>query len=102
MKSDIWVIPDYPRSPLDPGITFIPGISYTLHRQAPPNHLSEMDSFEYNSAPSRVIFGSGELKKLPAELDRLKLISPLLLSTPRQRGLIDNLKDNRPMSRIEP
>ncbi|KIM74772.1 hypothetical protein PILCRDRAFT_827833 [Piloderma croceum F 1598] len=53
-----------------------------------------MDSFEYNSVPSRVIFGSGELKKLPAELDRLKLLSPLLLSTPRQRGLIDNLKDN--------
>jgi len=51
-----------------------------------------MDSFEYNSVPSRVIFGSGELKKLPAELDRLKLFCPLLLSTPHQKSHVYNLK----------
>jgi len=53
-----------------------------------------MDTFEYNSNPSRIIFGSGELKKLPAELDRLKLSSPLLLSTPQQKNQVYDLKEN--------
>lgn len=43
-----------------------------------------MDAFEYNAAPARVIFGSGTLSKLSEEVARLKLSSPLLLSTPQQ------------------
>src|SRR5271170_5203841 len=43
-----------------------------------------MDPFEYNANPGRVIFGPGSIKKLPDELNRLGLKSPLLLSTPNQ------------------
>ncbi len=43
-----------------------------------------MDPFEYNANPGRVIFGSGSIQKLPAELQRQSLTSPLLLSTPQQ------------------
>jgi alcohol dehydrogenase class IV len=43
-----------------------------------------MDPFEYNANPGRVIFGSGSIQRLPAELQRLSLTSPLLLSTPQQ------------------
>jgi alcohol dehydrogenase class IV len=53
-----------------------------------------MDSFVYTSNPSRVIFGSGELRKLSTELDRLKLSFPLLLSTPRQKGKVEDLADS--------
>ena len=53
-----------------------------------------MDSFEYTANPSRVIFGSGEVNKLPAELDRLKLSNPLLLSTPLRKDQVNNLKAN--------
>jgi len=44
-----------------------------------------MDSFEYNGNPSRVIFGSGTLSTLAAELARLKVHTPLFLSTPEQQ-----------------
>jgi len=43
-----------------------------------------MDPFEYNANPGRVIFGSGSIQKLPAEIKRQSLTSPLLLSTPQQ------------------
>ena len=43
-----------------------------------------MDSFEYNANPARVIFGSGSIQKLPAEIQRLNKHSPLLISTPEQ------------------
>jgi alcohol dehydrogenase class IV len=43
-----------------------------------------MDPFEYNANPGRVVFGSGSIQKLPAELQRQFLTSPLLLSTPQQ------------------
>lgn len=51
-----------------------------------------MDDFEYNANPGRVIFGSGTIQKLPAELERQKLTKPLLLSTPEQVGQADDLK----------
>jgi alcohol dehydrogenase class IV len=51
-----------------------------------------MPSFEYNANLSRVIFGAGSLAKLPIEMERLKLSSPLLLSTPGQAGLIKQLE----------
>ncbi|KAH7024076.1 hypothetical protein EDB80DRAFT_699186 [Ilyonectria destructans] len=43
-----------------------------------------MDAFEYNANPSRVVFGSGTIAKLPEVLSKLKLSRPLLLSTPYQ------------------
>lgn len=51
-----------------------------------------MEPFEYNSNPARVIFGSGTLKRLPDELARLQLSSPLLLSTPQQVDQGNSLK----------
>lgn len=50
-----------------------------------------MDSFEYNANPGRVVFGPGSINKLPAELERLGLKSPLLLSTPQQVGQAEML-----------
>lgn len=51
-----------------------------------------MESFEYNANPGRVIFGSGSLKKLPAELERLSLSSPLILTTPQQISQGEDVK----------
>lgn len=52
-----------------------------------------MDSFEYNSNPTRVVFGSGSIKKVPEELLRAKVSKPFLLSTPQQVSHINLLKD---------
>ncbi|KAE8354890.1 hypothetical protein BDV28DRAFT_155869 [Aspergillus coremiiformis] len=52
-----------------------------------------MDTFEYNVNPSRVIFGSGTLQKLPDEISRLNLKAPLVLSTPRQVSQAEKVKD---------
>ncbi|KAF3941021.1 hypothetical protein ABW19_dt0201553 [Dactylella cylindrospora] len=41
-------------------------------------------NFIYTSNPSRVIFGSGTLSKLPSELTRQNLKAPLILCTPQQ------------------
>lgn len=49
--------------------------------------------FEYNANPGRVIFGRGALKKLPAELERLKFSKPLILSTPEQVGQANDVKE---------
>ena len=43
-----------------------------------------MEPFEYIANPSRVIFGPDSIQKLPDELRRLKLSSPLILTTPQQ------------------
>ncbi|CAI4213357.1 unnamed protein product [Parascedosporium putredinis] len=43
-----------------------------------------MDAFEYTANPTKVVFGSGALAKLPAILASLQLSRPLLLSTPQQ------------------
>jgi alcohol dehydrogenase class IV len=43
-----------------------------------------MEPFEYTANPSRVVFGPGSIRKLPAELQRLSLSTPLLLTTPQQ------------------
>lgn len=51
-----------------------------------------MEPFTYTQNPSRVIFGSGALKNLPAELTRQGLSKPLLLSTPRQLSRAENVK----------
>jgi alcohol dehydrogenase class IV len=52
-----------------------------------------MNPFEYNANPGRVVFGTGSIKRLPDEIRRLKLSSPLLLSGPRQANLITQLQE---------
>lgn len=51
-----------------------------------------MQPFEYNANPARVIFGPGTLKQLPAELARLRVSAPLLLSTPQQLAQAESLQ----------
>ncbi len=43
-----------------------------------------MDSFVYQTAPMRVVFGVGTLANLPAELERLSMTRALVLTTPPQ------------------
>ena len=50
-----------------------------------------MDSFVYESLPSRVIFGSGTRARLAEEIDRLGLRRVLVLSTPPQRADAERL-----------
>jgi len=50
-----------------------------------------MNEFEYNVNPSRVIFGSGSVKKLPAEIKRLNVSRPLLLCTPGKSNYTNQL-----------
>ncbi|OAQ60225.1 maleylacetate reductase [Pochonia chlamydosporia 170] len=52
-----------------------------------------MKEFEYNVLPSRVIFGSGSVKKLPDEIKRLNVSRPLLLSTPGKSNYTNQLSD---------
>jgi len=46
-----------------------------------------MDSFVYQAAPSRVVFGPGRLAQLPDEVKRLGARRALVLTTPEQRPL---------------
>lgn len=43
-----------------------------------------MDPFVYTGLPARVLFGTGTLARLGAEIDRLGCVRALLLSTPQQ------------------
>ncbi|KAF3482918.1 uncharacterized protein GIQ15_02242 [Arthroderma uncinatum] len=52
-----------------------------------------MEPFEYNASPARVIFGTGTIKNIPDEIIRLGVTAPLLLSTPRQAKLVDDVKN---------
>ncbi|EJU05100.1 maleylacetate reductase [Dacryopinax primogenitus] len=52
-----------------------------------------MSSFEYNQAPLRVVFGSGTLAKVPAELHRLKVSKPLILCTPEQTFQAEKIEE---------
>jgi alcohol dehydrogenase class IV len=54
-------------------------------------YATKMNGFEYNVNPSRVIFGSGSIKKLPAEIKRLNVSRPLLLSTPGKSNYTNQL-----------
>jgi alcohol dehydrogenase class IV len=53
-----------------------------------------MNEFEYTSHPAHVVFGSGSLAKLPAELARLNVSLPLLLSGPRQASQVAGFNDD--------
>lgn len=61
-----------------------------------------MESFEYNANPSRVVFGSGSIKKLPEEVKRLNKSKPLLLSTPQQADQVKELEPILKDGGIEP
>ncbi|ASP83122.1 maleylacetate reductase [Sinorhizobium meliloti] len=50
-----------------------------------------MYPFTYNSRPARVIFGSGTVAQLPAEVERLGLKRVLVLSTAQQQGQAEAL-----------
>lgn len=52
-----------------------------------------MDAFEYIAKPSHIVFGNGTQQKLPAELERLSLSAPLILSTPQQVDQAEKLMD---------
>lgn len=49
--------------------------------------------FEYNSAPGRVVFGSGTVQRLPEELTRRSLSSSLILTTPEQSSHATAIRD---------
>jgi len=61
-----------------------------------------MDPFEYNANPGRVVFGPGSINKLPEEITRLGLKSPLLLSTPQQVDQVEDLSRILKAASIEP
>ncbi|EWZ31518.1 alcohol dehydrogenase ADH4 [Fusarium oxysporum Fo47] len=50
-----------------------------------------MKDFEYNVQTNRVVFASGSIRKLPAEIKRLQVSRPLLLCTPGKSHLADQL-----------
>ncbi|WP_332684066.1 maleylacetate reductase [Bosea sp. (in: a-proteobacteria)] len=45
-----------------------------------------MHGFVYQASPARIVFGSGTLKRLPAEAEKLGLRRLLVLTTPGQAG----------------
>lgn len=53
--------------------------------------VAAMYPFTYNSRPARVIFGSGTVAQLPAEVERLGLKRVLVLSTAQQHGQAEAL-----------
>jgi maleylacetate reductase len=53
-------------------------------------------NFSYTALPSRVIFGAGTRHQLTAELARLGLTRPLLLSTPEQAAMVAELGSSLP------
>lgn len=66
----------------------------TLRRSqiTPTRQTFIMQSFVYFANPCRVVFGPGSLQKLPEELKRLNIQSPLVLSTPQQTGQAEDLR----------
>src|SRR5207245_8262144 len=52
-----------------------------------------MQDFVYQSAPMRVVFGSGTLRQLPDELSRLGVTHALVLATARQKDLVASIRE---------
>jgi maleylacetate reductase len=50
-----------------------------------------MNSFVFEALPGRVVFGSGALDQLPREIEQLGARRALVLSTPQQRALAENV-----------
>ena len=61
-----------------------------------------LGSFEYTANPSRVIFGSGSINKLPQEIKRLNVSSPLLLSDARGSAWTDQLAKILEQASVKP
>jgi alcohol dehydrogenase class IV len=51
-----------------------------------------MISFTYTSRPGRIVFGTGSIDQLAAELDELGIRRALVLCTPEQRFLADRVR----------
>jgi maleylacetate reductase len=54
-------------------------------KAAVPKRDGRVESFVYQAAPMRVLFGSGRLADLGAELERLGIQRALILTTPHQK-----------------
>jgi alcohol dehydrogenase class IV len=52
-----------------------------------------MQDFVYQTAPMRVVFGTGTLRQLPEELARLGVSRALVLATPRQKALVGDIRN---------
>lgn len=52
-----------------------------------------MQDFVYQNAPMRVVFGTGTLRRLPDELSHLGVTRALVLATPRQKALVENIRE---------
>ncbi len=50
-----------------------------------------IDDFVYNAHPGRVLFGDGTLDRLPQEVERLGIERALVLATPNQRTVAEDL-----------
>ncbi len=55
--------------------------------------MNATDSFTYQAQPSRILFGPGRLGELTEEATRLGVRRVLVLSTPTQRSLADQVAD---------
>nr|AWR88485.1 maleylacetate reductase [Ensifer sp.] len=52
-----------------------------------------MDTFVFNSLPTRVLFGPNTLDRLPEEIERLGARRALVLSTPHQRAMAEDIAE---------
>ena len=52
-----------------------------------------MQDFVYQTAPMRVVFGTGTLRELSEELARLGVSRALVLATPRQKALVADIRN---------
>lgn len=55
-----------------------------------------MDSFVYTALPTRVVFGSGTVDQVQAELDRLGVTRALLITTPGQEAMAREIAERAP------
>jgi len=56
-----------------------------------PTGNRSMPSFVYSANPARILFGAGRTAELPAELVRLGVERPLVITTPGQRAIGERL-----------
>ena len=59
-----------------------------------------MRSFVYSGLPSRVVFGTGAVRQLAAEVERLGANRALLLSTPGRAGMVATISKNLPLAGV--
>jgi len=59
-----------------------------------------MREFTYNALPTRVVFGAGSVKQLPAEVQRLGAVRVLLLCTPGRAAMVRSLSEGLPIAGV--